>query len=91
MDQQNEDQAMLKVADAKCVYGGVTYVIGVHQQSDGLHAHWECKDCQGQGSLPSPEQDCNLAIERCLPLVKQHHAVEHLHTRRLHHMLASIK
>jgi len=35
MDQQNENQAMLHVADAEWVYGGVTYVISVHQQSDG--------------------------------------------------------
>ena len=91
MDQQNENQAMLNVVDAECLYGGVTYVIGVQQQSDGLHAHWKCKDCHAQGRLSSPEQDCDLAIERCLQLVKQHHAVEHHHARRLHHMLASIQ
>jgi hypothetical protein len=90
----NENQVMPTVAQvstAECVYGGVTYVIGVYQRSDGLHAYWECKDCQGQGSLPFPEQDCDLALERYLHLVKQHHAVEHLRARRLQSMLTSAK
>jgi len=90
MDHQHEHQAILNVADAKCVYGGVTYVIGVHQQADGLRASWACQDCQGQGSLPTPEQDADLAIRRCLQLVKQHHAVKHLCSRQLHHQHARI-
>ena len=90
----NETQAMPMVdhvSTAECVYGGVTYVIAVYPRSDGLHAYWECKDCQGQGSLPFPEQDCDLALERCLQLVKQHHAVEHLRARQLRSMLTSAK
>jgi hypothetical protein len=81
--------AHLSTTDFVC--DGVIYVIGVYQRSDGLHAYWECKDCHSQGSLPFPEQDSDLALERCRQLVKQHHAVEHIRAHRLHNMHTSAK